>query len=120
MGGAQAGELASRIAAAALEERAPGLQGEETVVAVVQDANERIFQRSLHDPATAGMGTTVTVALVDEEAGTITIGHVGDRGRTASVTGASSSSPTTIRSSRSSFGRVGSRRRRRISTRIGR
>jgi PPM family protein phosphatase len=78
MGGAQAGELASRIAAAALEERAAGLYGEETVAAVVQDANERIFRRSLHDPATAGMGTTVTVALVDEEAGTITIGHVGD------------------------------------------
>ena len=78
MGGAQAGELASRIAAAALEEQAPGLHGEETVVAVVQDANDRIFRRSLHDPATAGMGTTVTVALVDEAAGTITIGHVGD------------------------------------------
>ena len=63
MGGAQAGELASRIAAAALEERGAGLHGEAAVAAVVQDANDRIFRRSLDDPATAGMGTTVTVAL---------------------------------------------------------
>jgi PPM family protein phosphatase len=78
MGGAQAGELASRIAAAALEERGVGLQGEAAVAAVVQDANDRIFRRSLDDPTTAGMGTTVTVALLDEESGTITIAHVGD------------------------------------------
>jgi protein phosphatase len=78
MGGAQAGELASRIAAAALEERGAGLRGEEAVAAAVRDANERIFRRSLQDPSAAGMGTTVTVALVDEEAATITIGHVGD------------------------------------------
>ena len=78
MGGAQAGELASRIAAAALEERGVGLQGEAAVAAVVQDANDRIFRRALDDPTTAGMGTTVTVALLDEESGTITIAHVGD------------------------------------------
>ena len=30
------------------------------------------------DPQTAGMGTTVTAALVDAEAGTVAIGHVGD------------------------------------------
>ena len=78
MGGAQAGELASRLAAAALEERRAGVRGEEAVRALVQDANARVFRRSLTDPAAAGMGTTVTVALVDEEAGTLTIGHVGD------------------------------------------
>ena len=50
MGGAQAGELASRIAAAALEERGAGLQGEAAVAAVVQDANDRIFRRALDDP----------------------------------------------------------------------
>ncbi len=44
----------------------------------MQDANDRIFRRSLDDPTTAGMGTTVTVALMDEESGTITIAHVGD------------------------------------------
>ena len=37
-----------------------------------------MFARALQDPSVAGMGTTATVALVDEEAGTIAIAHVGD------------------------------------------
>jgi protein phosphatase len=78
MGGAQAGELASRLAAAAIEEAASAVTGEEAVVDVVREANTRIFQRSLQDPAVAGMGTTATVGLVDEHAGTLTIAHVGD------------------------------------------
>jgi protein phosphatase len=78
MGGAQAGELASRLAAAALEERTAGVRGEEAVTALVQEANDRVFRRSLSDPTATGMGTTITLALVDEEQGTATIGHVGD------------------------------------------
>lgn len=78
MGGAQAGEIASRLAAAALEERALELRGAEAVAALVQEANDRIFRHALGDPAVAGMGTTVTAMLVDERAGTIAIGHVGD------------------------------------------
>ena len=41
-------------------------------------ANDRVYRRALEDPAAAGMGTTVTVAVVDGAAGTVTIGHVGD------------------------------------------
>jgi serine/threonine protein phosphatase PrpC len=78
MGGAQAGELASRIAAAAISEWERGTQGEQAVAELVRAANTRVYQRSLEDPATAGMGTTVTVALVDDSAGTVTIAHVGD------------------------------------------
>ena len=78
MGGAQAGELASRVAAAAIEETAVEASGEEGLVAIVRTANARVFERALQDPAVAGMGTTATVALVDEEAGTIALAHVGD------------------------------------------
>lgn len=78
IGGAQAGEIASRLAAVALGERPPGSQGEEVLVSLVAEANQRIYQRSLGDPLVAGMGTTVTALLVDEAAGTIAIGHVGD------------------------------------------
>jgi serine/threonine protein phosphatase PrpC len=78
IGGAQAGEIASRLAAAALAERRPGSQGEEVLVALVAEANQRIFERSLGDPLVSGMGTTVTALLVDEAAGTIALGHVGD------------------------------------------
>ena len=78
MGGAQAGELASRLAAAAIEEARPAVSDEQGVVTVVQTANQRIFERALQDPDAAGMGTTATVALVDEREEMLTIAHVGD------------------------------------------
>ena len=78
MGGAQAGEIASGLAAAAIAERERGVRGEAAVAELVQAANARVYRRALEDPAAAGMGTTVTVALVDAEANTLTIGHVGD------------------------------------------
>jgi len=80
MGGAQAGEVASGLAAAVLNEAAPdeGVveRGEERVATLIQEANRRVFQRSSEDEATSGMGTTMTVALVDGD--TIAFGHVGD------------------------------------------
>src|SRR5919197_206522 len=77
MGGAQAGEIASRLAAAALS-GGPGSSGsgEERVAALIQEANRRIYERSSEDKAVSGMGTTMTVALAED--GTIAIGHVGD------------------------------------------
>ena len=78
VGGAQAGEIASRLAAAALEERRPGALGEDTLAALLHEANTRIYRRSLDDPAAAGMGTVITALLVDEATGTLAIGHVGD------------------------------------------
>ena len=78
VGGAQAGEIASRLAAAALEERPPTAFGESTLVELLQEANDRIYRHALEDPAAAGMGTVVTALLVDEAAGEVAIGHVGD------------------------------------------
>ena len=79
MGGARAGEVAARLAAGALEERAgTETRGEEGLTALIVEANRRIWERALTDPTTAGMGTTVTAALVDAEQGTVAIGHVGD------------------------------------------
>jgi protein phosphatase len=78
MGGARAGEVAARLAAAALEEAGTETRGEQGVTALIVEANRRIWERALTDPATAGMGTTVTAALVDARAGTVAVGHVGD------------------------------------------
>ncbi len=78
MGGARAGEIAARLAAGALEEADSGASGERAISALIEEANRRIWERSLADPETAGMGTTVTAALVDEVGGTVAIGHVGD------------------------------------------
>jgi PPM family protein phosphatase len=78
MGGARAGEVAAGLAATALEEAGAETRGEEGVVALITEANRRIWERSLSDPQTAGMGTTVTAALVDASSGSVGIGHVGD------------------------------------------
>jgi PPM family protein phosphatase len=77
MGGAQAGEVASKLAAAALEDTDPGLSaGVERVVELIQEANRRVYERSNADPAASGMGTTITAALVEDRK--VTFGHVGD------------------------------------------
>jgi serine/threonine protein phosphatase PrpC len=77
MGGAQAGEVASKLAAAALEDTDSGSSsGQERVVSLIQEANRRVYARANTDPATSGMGTTMTVALVEGQL--VTIGHVGD------------------------------------------
>ena len=77
MGGARAGELASRLAAAALrEDLHAGTDGEERVASLIQEANRRVYQRASEDRNASGMGTTMTVALVEN--GSVAIGHVGD------------------------------------------
>lgn len=77
MGGAQAGEVASRLAKAALEDTDSGsLKGSERVVSLIQEANRRVYERSNADPEASGMGTTMTVALVEGEH--VIFGHVGD------------------------------------------
>jgi PPM family protein phosphatase len=78
MGGAQAGEVASRLAAAAFREyhEADALGGEERVEAIIQEANRRIYERARVDTNASGMGTTVTAAVVEGDR--IAIGHVGD------------------------------------------
>jgi protein phosphatase len=77
MGGARAGEIASALAAGALNEANTAVGGEERVKQLVQEANRRVHERASNDPSTSGMGTTMTVAVVEPN-GEITFGHVGD------------------------------------------
>jgi serine/threonine protein phosphatase PrpC len=78
MGGAQAGEVASRLAAAAFREfhDADDLDPEERVGAIIQEANRRIYERARDDAQASGMGTTITAALVSGPG--VAVGHVGD------------------------------------------
>ena len=78
MGGAKAGEIAAGIAADTLEGAHSRPLDADELASLISEANVRIWQRSLNDPSTAGMGTTFTVALVDEQAGAVVFGHVGD------------------------------------------
>jgi serine/threonine protein phosphatase PrpC len=77
MGGAKAGEVASGLAAGALKEGGgDGMSGEDRVVELIQEANRRVFRRANEDREASGMGTTMTVALVEQDR--VIFGHVGD------------------------------------------
>jgi serine/threonine protein phosphatase PrpC len=80
MGGAQAGEIASRIA---VETLGAGVQDpdaahtvEERLADLIREANDRIHELSRSDDRRAGMGTTMTAALVGADE--VTLAHVGD------------------------------------------
>jgi protein phosphatase len=76
MGGARAGEVASRLAAAALLSGEAAGSGTERILTLIQEANRSVYERSSTDAEVAGMGTTITVALVENAS--VTFGHVGD------------------------------------------
>ncbi|MEH3053347.1 MAG: Stp1/IreP family PP2C-type Ser/Thr phosphatase [Patulibacter minatonensis] len=76
MGGAKAGEIASRTAIDVL-----GLGVEDGIVRsrlveLVRRANRAVHEAQLSDPELSGMGTTATIAHVGPEA--LTVAHVGD------------------------------------------
>jgi PPM family protein phosphatase len=77
MGGAQAGEVASRIAVESFQQ---GLKDasepEVSLAALVHAANSRIHELSHSHAEQAGMGTTLTAVYVGEE--DVSIAHVGD------------------------------------------
>jgi PPM family protein phosphatase len=76
MGGAQAGEVASRIAADAFDERSADGTPEQQLARVATEANRRIFELAQEDSSRSGMGTTLTGVLIHDEE--IAIVHVGD------------------------------------------
>jgi serine/threonine protein phosphatase PrpC len=77
MGGAQAGEVASRIA---VESFQPGLEDgsepESALAELARTANSRIHELSHANAEQAGMGTTLTAVYVGEDE--VAIAHVGD------------------------------------------
>ena len=77
MGGAQAGEVASRLAAESFEAVQRGTESPEAYLrAIAKTANARIHRLSEADKSRSGMGTTFTAALLEgEEVG---FAHVGD------------------------------------------
>jgi len=78
MGGAKAGERASRMAVETVYERilTAASRDSEALLAAVQEANRRVLEAASGDPSLEGMGTTLVVALeVGEE---LCIASVGD------------------------------------------
>jgi protein phosphatase len=78
MGGAQAGEVASKTAADAFDVDLSETPPEQLLRETIADANRRIHDLARTDPSRAGMGTTLTAAIVDAEREEVALGHVGD------------------------------------------
>ncbi len=78
MGGAQAGEVASKAAAESFAHELPKAPPERVLEQTIEGANRTIHELARKDPGLAGMGTTITAAIVDLEAEEVAIGHVGD------------------------------------------
>jgi len=78
MGGAQAGEVASKAAADAFDVDLPDGPPEQILRETILAANRTIHELARADPSRAGMGTTLTAAIVDAVSEEVAIGHVGD------------------------------------------
>lgn len=74
MGGAAAGEVASRLAIDAATE---GPAGDIDTARRITDGNRAVLDAVLEDPARAGMGTTLTLGVFTTD-GSLHLGHVGD------------------------------------------
>jgi PPM family protein phosphatase len=78
MGGAQAGEVASKAAAEAFDRDLPEAPPEQVLRETIEAANRKIHELARNDPSRAGMGTTITAAIVDAANEEVCVGHVGD------------------------------------------
>jgi serine/threonine protein phosphatase PrpC len=77
MGGARAGEVASRIAVEAFERGLPDSGSpEERLADRIREANRQIHEISRSEHERAGMGTTLTAAYLEDSE--VAIAHVGD------------------------------------------
>ncbi len=82
MGGAQAGEHASKLAAETVREfvaRAPKENGDcdpRVLIEAFEEANRRVMDKAAHDPSMEGMGTTLVAALETKEE--LLVASVGD------------------------------------------
>ena len=71
LGGHVNGEIASKIAADSMNS-----DGDD-VLTIIERANKKIVEQHNKSPESAGMGTTMTALMIDED-GLMQVGHVGD------------------------------------------
>jgi protein phosphatase len=77
MGGAQAGEVASEMAIDEfVQDRDTDTAGEKQLEQIAHGANRKIWDMAQSDSRHAGMGTTLTAAMLDGQY--VAVGHVGD------------------------------------------
>ncbi len=76
LGGHEAGEVASSLAVETLRDNAPRRPDANALARAVRAANREVIRAAREGIGRAGMGTTMTAAIV--ESGRIAIAHVGD------------------------------------------
>ena len=77
MGGHNAGEVASAMAVASLQQAATGIIDEAALSAALQQANEEIHAESMANHVRHGMGTTIAALVVTND-DTVLVANVGD------------------------------------------
>jgi serine/threonine protein phosphatase PrpC len=78
MGGARAGEVASKTVVDAFDRPLPEAPPERVLKETIEGANRTVYSLAREDPNLSGMGTTTTAAILDPESDEVAIGHVGD------------------------------------------
>jgi serine/threonine protein phosphatase PrpC len=78
MGGAQAGEVASKASVESFARPLPEGPPERILRETIEGANRTINRLARQDPSLTGMGTTTTAAILDAQKEEVAIGHVGD------------------------------------------
>jgi protein phosphatase len=78
MGGARAGEVASKTVVEAFDRPLPEAPPERVLKETIEGANRTVYSLARKDPNLSGMGTTTTAAILDENSDEVAIGHVGD------------------------------------------
>jgi protein phosphatase len=78
MGGARAGEVASKTVVDAFDRPMPEAPPERVLRETIEGANRAVYSLANKDPNLSGMGTTTTAAILDEGSDEVAIGHVGD------------------------------------------
>ncbi|MBS1846404.1 MAG: Stp1/IreP family PP2C-type Ser/Thr phosphatase [Actinobacteria bacterium] len=78
MGGARAGEVASKTVVEAFDRPLPEASPERVLKETIEGANRTVYSLAREDPNLSGMGTTTTAAILDADSDEVAIGHVGD------------------------------------------
>ena len=78
MGGARAGEVASKTVVDAFDRPLPEAPPERVLKETIEGANRTVYSLARKDSNLSGMGTTTTAAILDERSDEVAIGHVGD------------------------------------------
>lgn len=75
-GGCVASETAARALGESLRRQAKIVPTKEAMVTAMNDANTAVYKKSQEEPSLRGMGTTITLLVIDDEAAYVT--YVGD------------------------------------------